>query len=699
MKSVFSAADARDEQVAGEGGEAGQGVGFDDLGEDDLMLQVGVGVPGDLEDSLFGGGGGEVGFSGEVIAQVPQLDQLVVGEEQVFEQDGGASTAGDAGLFEDFALGGLGQGFTGFHAPAGGDQEGRSGGRVADEQDLAGVDDDAAGGDALVDGHGGYYRRIPGAAQPGDAVRRRDGDRRRGADDARTRPGRPEETGGDRINLKECQAPGGWPTFRRRAVVAMQAATGSDGMSATTYIQTYRRPVTPVERFFRRSPFSVVSMTARIRGRVDETLLREAVAKAQMRHPNLRVRIRDDEQGLPWFMSDGAGEVEIRSVARQAETDWIGAAQAACMAPFDFEERPAVRFVLVQAPEVSELVIACHHILCDGLSLAYLARDLLGYLGNPGAEVEMLPDPQPVTPENIPPDVRLNGLVRFVIGRMNRQWQSEQVTFDEEDYREVTAAYWQRYPHQVLGVELDEGRTKELVERCWSKGVTVNSALSTAFLAAQREVLGEKAYLASIAVAASLRERLQAPAGEGMGFYAGMVRAKFNYDRQHPFWYNTRNFNHKVRPLFTNRELFQNPRLWWELDPTILEAMNFKKLGGLVAEGAARQAKLAAFSRQEDTVGRILKRERMDTLERINIGTAVTNLTRLDFPSRYGDLELERLMMKPGAGFPLSTVNLVLGAVTCAGRLSLVLEFVEDNVRMGQMEAIRERALELLREE
>ena len=86
----------------------------------------------------------------------------------------------------------------------------------------------------------------------------------------------------------------------------------------------------------------------------------------------------------------------------------------------------------------------------------------------------------------------------------------------------------------------------------------------------------------------------------------------------------------------------------------------------------------------------------MDTLEGIMVGTAVTNLTRLDFPRGYGALELDRLIMKPGGVFPLVKFNLVLGAVTCAGKLSLVLEFVEDNVGVETMEEIRDRALAFL---
>jgi len=64
----------------------------------------------------------------------------------------------------------------------------------------------------------------------------------------------------------------------------------------------------------------------------------------------------------------------------------------------------------------------------------------------------------------------------------------------------------------------------------------------------------------------------------------------------------------------------------------------------------------------------------MESLDKIIMGTAVTNLTRMNFPRKYGDLELERLIFYPGGAFPLSNVGLVLGVVTCSGKLSLVME-------------------------
>lgn len=425
-------------------------------------------------------------------------------------------------------------------------------------------------------------------------------------------------------------------------------------------------------------------------------MLIHAVSRVQQRHPLIRVRIKEDRDHTPWFTSEGVKGIPIEIVARESGDDWIKVHAEASKIPFEFDTHPAIRFILVQSPDVSELIILCHHIICDGLSLAYLARDLMVHLGDPAREVEVLPDPLPIALDNLPRDVSLSGLVKYLINRINRKWEEDKIFFDQEDYRVLTKAYWQNYNHRFFSIELSEAQTSALVDRCRKENVTVNSALATAFVGAQTVVQGEKRTHSSIGVAGSVRDRLPRPAGEGMGFYAGVVTLKYKYDRKSSFWENARKFHKKVKPLFTNKNLFKDFLTWLHLEPAILEAINFKKLGGLVPSHSARHEKLSAFSQKDDVVLSILKREKMDALDTIAMGTAVTNLGRLDLPTNYGALELDRLIMQPGGAFPMVNVNLVLGAVTCAGKLSLVVEYAEEAVDTRTMEEVKDKALEFL---
>jgi NRPS condensation-like uncharacterized protein len=460
--------------------------------------------------------------------------------------------------------------------------------------------------------------------------------------------------------------------------------------------QKYERKATSVERFFTRSPFSVVTMVARIKGSVSGNMLKDAIAKVQQRHALLRVRIRDDDDHTQWFTSEEVQEIPIEIVARKSEDDWIKIHAEASKIPYEFETRPAIRFILVQSLDVSELIVLCHHIICDGMSLAYLARDLMVHLGDPAREVEVLPAPPVIDLDNLPSDVSQSGLAKFFINRINQQWAEESAFFNHKDYRVLTKTYWDNYDHKFFSIELSEAETLALVTRCREEGVTVNSALTAAFSGAQSFVEGEKPYHAKIVVAANLRDRIPNSPGEGMGMYAGGVELKFKYNHKKSFWENAYKFHRKIQPKFTNKNLFGDILNWLYLDPTIFEAMNFKKLGGLVPADSTRYEKLSAFSKREDVVLRILQRDNIESLETKHWGTAITNLGRLDFPKMYGALELDRLIMQPGGGIPLANANMVLGAVTCSGKLSLVVEYAEQAVDTETMKRVKDQAMEFL---
>ena len=230
----------------------------------------------------------------------------------------------------------------------------------------------------------------------------------------------------------------------------------SKTMSQNRPLGKYQRKITPVERPLSLSPFAVVTMVARIVGHVSETMLVDAVSKVQERHPHLRVRIVEDRDHDLWFTSEGAGEIPIEIVPRESEDHWIQVFHEACRIPFEFDARPAIRFMLVQSPAESELIIFCHHIICDGLSLAYLARDVMVHLGDPARQVELLPDPAPIDRDTIPQDVSIGSLARFFIHRINKKWAQSRVFFDQEDYQTIHQAYWMNYTHQMLSVELSE---------------------------------------------------------------------------------------------------------------------------------------------------------------------------------------------------------------------------------------------------
>jgi len=114
--------------------------------------------------------------------------------------------------------------------------------------------------------------------------------------------------------------------------------------------------------------------------------------------------------------------------------------------------------------------------------------------------------------------------------------------------------------------------------------------------------------LPSLGIAGSVRDRLQQRAGEGMGSYVGVVRPNAKYDLLRAgFWENARRFHRKMVPLYTNKNLFQDLLMWCYLDPSILEALNFKRLGNLVSPDSPRYEKLSAYGNRDDVILALLK--------------------------------------------------------------------------------------------
>ena len=68
------------------------------------------------------------------------------------------------------------------------------------------------------------------------------------------------------------------------------------------------------------------------------------------------------------------------------------------------------------------------------------------------------------------------------------------------------------------------------------------------------------------------------------------------------FWDNTRRLHRRVKPLYTNKNLFEDSLNWCYLEPAILESRNFKVLGGLVPPHFSWYQKRLAFLTSGSTI-------------------------------------------------------------------------------------------------
>ena len=453
------------------------------------------------------------------------------------------------------------------------------------------------------------------------------------------------------------------------------------------------RKMSRLERLFFMRPVYTVIMAARITGTVDPAELRKALDAASRKHPLLRVKVMFDERHEAWFSSEGVPPVPMRIVQRASDRQWLDELKEEARVPFDLSRGPLIRFVLLQSPEVSDILLLCNHSICDGMALANLVRDILILYEDPAQEVSVVNPPDVL--DLVKPGISLSGLiVRFFVGLGNRKWQKNPYCFSAEDYAALYRGYWKtRKPGLVL-LEFDPEESAHLLATCRSHGITVGSAVSAAFLAARTEIVGEfPKNQQTVMVPFDLRRRLNPPVGNVFCFCDGGVKFPFSWSVKKSFWENAKDLHKEIhsRVEVLDPSCLDIPAF----DPSFIDALTaFGPYVDTIPEAFACTDTMSRFMKDTGNVVFSFNRNYEKDLP----GFVPSNVGRIDVPESPGGIRLDRLIFLPGISEqgPMS-----LGGAGAGGRMAFSLPFVDPSAKTGispeaELIRIRNRALEIL---
>jgi NRPS condensation-like uncharacterized protein len=225
-------------------------------------------------------------------------------------------------------------------------------------------------------------------------------------------------------------------------------------------------------------------MTARLRGRLSEENLRHALDKVQARHPSLRANVLEEQEHPSFIFRPDPAKIPLRIVNRRSDEDWHAETIAEWKYPFCLERDPPVRLTWIRSDEVSELLLAGHHCVCDGASLVTIFRELLKAADQPDIALtpyepfESLGD---LIPATVNPDwkTRVGILSKAALFRMFALTIKKVLpTRSGEHY----LIYW----------TAGEDMSAALSVRCKSEGTTPYAAMCVAFLSAFQQVMGPR---------------------------------------------------------------------------------------------------------------------------------------------------------------------------------------------------------------
>ncbi len=427
------------------------------------------------------------------------------------------------------------------------------------------------------------------------------------------------------------------------------------------------RPLSATEqRLWLTSKFYPVNfaMTARIRGTFTLEQLKGVIAELPKRHPFLKVRIHDEEKGAR-FRSDLVPPLSIREIPASGEEDWWKIASQELSQMFPCQTGPLLRFALLRTREWSDLIMICHQVIADGLSAAYLIRDILTRLGDPVIPIASLPMNPPVG-SLIPEEIRQNLKVRLSVRamesslptllslrRMFRRRESQpRITDACQSVRSEKSSF------RLLAWSLTELQSATLAARCRHQQADVHSVICAALLKALAECDKRRAGGHRVSTHVNLRNRLSEPVGESLGHYMTSIETSADCGPRQNVWDVARQLHRKFDDGATDDKLF----LHLLRDEVISKNQS--------NEGLAELLRTARPETQRDL--------------------SVANLGKLSIPTQYGHIQLESLYGPAVGGHE---VERSVGITTLGGKTFFTFSFQTTSLDAGTAEWIKKQAM------
>ncbi|MBD2607962.1 hypothetical protein H6G81_26455 [Scytonema hofmannii FACHB-248] len=396
-----------------------------------------------------------------------------------------------------------------------------------------------------------------------------------------------------------------------------------------------------------------VTLSATIKGTFTIDLLIEALAWLQLRHSRLRLKIVPNNQNQPQFTLENVPPIPLRVIERQGEEHWCREMEKELYHPLNWSEEPLLRVLLLHSPDISNLIITFHHCIGDGLSGAYVIRDILQFIGEPDSPRELLPDLPPV--DEIIPDVTKN-------------WVEEDLENSIEAESILTATYRNNqdrntseiFPIRLFNWTLSSAKTTKLVARCRVENTSVHGALCAAFLLAiAAEVKSSNDIILKCHSPINIRNYLKIPVNENLGEYITRPVTDHRLSQNTDFWDLAREVKYKLNQVVADGKLFDD----------VLKA----------------RALLSSISNKGGETSDARKIGRIDI--------AITNLGNLNIKQQFGNLQLQELyLMATGP----KSLPLFIGVATLKDKMCFICRYQESLVPAANAYNIKNTAMEQL---
>lgn len=284
------------------------------------------------------------------------------------------------------------------------------------------------------------------------------------------------------------------------------------------------------------APFNGV-FHLQLKGSFTVESMRFALNKVQCKHPMLRAAITHDARNRPWFIShEEAPEIPLHIQQRLHSDDWRTATVRGWKTIFNTATGPMIEMVWLRGDTLSDLLLVFHHSLCDGASAVAIMQEILQLLEDPDTDIGTSHMVGPLQ-QWLHPRIRQTWLLRlkgiaggalatlfFKAGAVMAASKKHTVIPRHEDY--------------LLHWKLSAEESRSILQYCKAQDVTVNTALSLAWMRAFHAVQQQHQF--KITCPVDIRKFIDEIKNDTVFSFGVSISFSFDKDTRTPFWQKAR---------------------------------------------------------------------------------------------------------------------------------------------------------------
>jgi NRPS condensation-like uncharacterized protein len=379
-------------------------------------------------------------------------------------------------------------------------------------------------------------------------------------------------------------------------------------------------------------------ITANIIGAFQIEELQQALAQAQQRHQLLNVQIVLDKSEIPWFKEDSI-QIPLRVVKRLDRHQWQQEVEQELRDPFDWNQAPLIRVVLLQGENISDLIITCDHSIADGKSIVFLLRDILQAIGLPEQQLITLPS-QPSYEQML-------------------QKAENPSTFFEPSLSipETKPKLPENSRPRLYAWSMSKSETLSIIHKCKKVQTSVHAAICAAFLLAIAEHYATNSTLKCLSPI-DIRKFL--PVEDDFGYYFTAIVTTHSVTSDTSLWDLAHSLKAQINQRIAPSEIFA----------TLPQLQSF----------------MSTAPSHNDVVS---------MMEGVNDNNVlVSNLGQLGIPQQYGGLQLTAVYGPALTGH--IDQDLIVGVATLCDQMFLTLVYPESDISSAKIKQIQQKAMDLL---